>query len=429
MPGLNNDFHSEEAREIMGSMPPWIVRWGITVLCLILVGIVAGCYFIKYPETVKGTIVITTANPPSDLIVRYDGLIQDIPVVNGQEVRRGDLIAVISNPADYASVKKIEEGLQGTADIPLPEFVYLPFMDSDYKLGDLQGSYSEFRKQCRDYRHYIELGAIRKKQILITEQIDKNREYYRQLQNQLALLQEELELEIKNYRRDSVLYGRELISAVEFDNSTKGLLQKRNNVENFRASMIGTELTIIQNEQQIIDLATQLENETASYERTIDQARQNLLSQIAQWKVQYVIESPTDGRVTFTNYWSDNQRVAAGERLASVIPDKAAEVMGRMYVPSSGLGKVKEGQTVNVKLSSYPYMEFGMLKGKVKSISAVPERDAGYVAEVSFPEHLTTTYKKEITLIQQMDGEGEIITEDARLIQRFIQPIRALFRR
>ena len=37
------------------------------------------------------------------------------------------------------------------------------------------------------------------------------------------------------------------------------------------------------------------------------------------------------------------------------------------------------------------------------------------------------TYGKELPLIQQMDGTGEIITQDQRLIQRFLQPVRALF--
>jgi len=34
-----------------------------------------------------------------------------------------------------------------------------------------------------------------------------------------------------------------------------------------------------------------------------------------------------------------------------------------------GAGKVKTRQTVNVKFDGYPYMEFGMVKGKVKNIS------------------------------------------------------------
>lgn len=45
-----------------------------------------------------------------------------------------------------------------------------------------------------------------------------------------------------------------------------------------------------------------------------------------------------------------------------------------MKVSSSGFGKVQRGQEVNVKLNGFPYMEFGILKGLVKSISQVPEK-------------------------------------------------------
>lgn len=41
-------FHSDEVQEIMGRQPAWILRWGITVLILILTGIIVACYFIKY---------------------------------------------------------------------------------------------------------------------------------------------------------------------------------------------------------------------------------------------------------------------------------------------------------------------------------------------------------------------------------------------
>ena len=102
-----------------------------------------------------------------------------------------------------------------------------------------------------------------------------------------------------------------------------------------------------------------------------------------------------------------------------------------MQVPSSAFGKVKNGQQLNVNLNSFPYMEFGVLKGTIHSISAVPLQTAAgvvYTVEVIFPESLKTSYKKELPLIQQMDGTGEIITEDMRLIEQFVRPVISLFK-
>lgn len=105
-------------------------------------------------------------------------------------------------------------------------------------------------------------------------------------------------------------------------------------------------------------------------------------------------------------------------------------VQGRLKVPSAGFGKVEAGQEVNIKLNGFPFMEYGILKGEVASISKVPENtDAGlcYTVVVSLPKGLESTYRKEFPFVQDMDGSAEIITEDMRLIEQFIRPIRSLF--
>jgi multidrug resistance efflux pump len=183
---------------------------------------------------------------------------------------------------------------------------------------------------------------------------------------------------------------------------------------------------MLQMEQQLIELSIQRDDETAAYERQLSQARQQLAAQIEQWSYQYMITSPVAGKITYTNYWSTNQTIRSGERLATVIPAESMQVIGRLTVPTANFGKVALGQTVNIKLSGYPYMEYGLLKGSIASISEVPEA-GGYIAEVTLPDSLKTTYGKPLALIRQMDGTGEIITVDQRLIQRFLQPIRALF--
>mgnify|MGYP002610942662 CR=1 FL=1 len=57
----------EEADEIIGTMPSWIVRWGITLIFVLLALLFLGCYFIRYPQTVTGTITLTTVPPPVDV--------------------------------------------------------------------------------------------------------------------------------------------------------------------------------------------------------------------------------------------------------------------------------------------------------------------------------------------------------------------------
>ena len=150
---------------------------------------------------------------------------------------------------------------------------------------------------------------------------------------------------------------------------------------------------------------------------------------------QYAVISPADGTVSLQKVWSRGQHVLVGDVIASIVPDEGDRVIGRLQVPSSGFGKVEEGQTVNVRLNGFPYMEFGVLKGVVESIPAVPQtvttaegNSIVYTVEVSFPDSLVTTYGKELPMVQQMDGTAEIITRDRRLIGQFIDPVLSLFK-
>lgn len=81
-------------------------------------------------------------------------------------------------------------------------------------------------------------------------------------------------------------------------------------------------------------------------------------------------------------------------------------------------------------------MEYGILRGELVSISAIPETSAdnsgmaasSYTAEVNFPQGLLSSYKTQFEFIQQMDGTGEIVTRDMRLIERFFQPLKNLMK-
>ena len=84
------------------------------------------------------------------------------------------------------------------------------------------------------------------------------------------------------------------------------------------------------------------------------------------------------------------------------------------------------GQRVNIKLAGFPYMQFGMLKGRIRTISLVPDEKV-YIAEIELVEGMTSSYKEHLKFIQQMNGTAEIVTKDLRLIYRFINPLRAIF--
>ena len=388
-------FHSEEVDEIMGKMPSWIILKGLGVIFFIFVGILIGCYFIKYPQTIVAPITITTMNPPVDLITKSQGRIDSLFVHDGDKVSDGTIIALLFNTANYSSVLEVEYNLGIDRAENFKTIVFYQWIDKEYQMGEIQPFYADFRQRCMDFRHYLETSFLQKKKILLVAQIDKYKELYKKQIEQENIIAADMAYEKKNMERDSMLYNNKVISTLEYEHSFQSLIQKRNTHAGFEVSLKNTELVIMQMEQQLIELSNQFDSEVATHILELSKSRQQLLSQIGIWKDKYLIESPIAGRVTFTKFWSDNQSAQIGERLASVIPNDTIQVIGKMYIPSTGFGRVAVGQKVNIKLNGYPYMEFGILKG--------------------------------LNLIQQMDGTGEIITKEMRLIERFIQPIRAFF--
>lgn len=420
----NSAFHSDEVQEMMGRQPVWILQWGITVIMLILLGIIVSCYFIKYPQTITAAVMLTSDNPPSDLVAKYTGTLDSVYVNDGSTVKKGQLLALVANASDYGDVIGAEAFIADSVTTIPPE------RWPDYELGEIQPAWIKYIAALSDYADYKRIDRIGNKKLLLSGQVLCAKEYYCKLEAQRKTIVKDYELERVSTNRDSILLSRRVISQAEYDNAKKVLLSKQNSLASFDATMSSAHLSRLQLEQQILELETQCVSEVAEYERRISQAKNSLINQIAQWKERYAIIAPYDGTVSLQNVWNRGQHVSVGDLIASVSPTDGINVQGRLKVPSTGFGKVEVGQKVNIKLNGFPFMEYGILKGKVESISRVPEnteKGLCYTVVVALPDGLESTYHKTFPFVQNMDGTAEIITEDMRLIEHFIRPIKSLF--
>lgn len=429
-----NNHYSEEAQEILGRIPSWIIRWGVTVIFCLFAGIILGCCIIRYPERVKGTVIITTGNSPVDVLAKSAGNIERISVSNGELVKEGDVLGVIYTGADYRDILAVDTCLAIIACRPLEESVFNEKLYMKYYMGTLQGQWSSFVSLCRQYRECMMRGVMRKRMMLVREQIDKQKEYYSQMQVRVSAMMEDLRYEKKNFMRDSLLFDMDVVSEQVFDESARRLLQVHNSISSFRMQMTSMELSIIQLEQQLVELSIKEEDETLAYEQEIHTYMERLFAEMRNWKLTYLLTAPISGHVSFVRKWDEGQFMNTGDHYLTVVPDDAQSVIGIVKIPQASFGRVNVGQRVNVKLDGYPYMEYGMLVGTIASLSSVPEESgsgligAQYTARILFPNGMVSTYGKELRMIQKMEGTAEVITEEKRLIMRFLDPIVTLFK-
>ncbi len=420
------EIRSEEVQDVLGASPRWIVRAGISVILLVVVSLLIGSWFFRYPDIIQSEITITTQNPPASIQAMNSGKITDILVKESDKVQKQQIIAIIENTANFQDVILLE--------IQLRNFVNIQdFQDTNqYSLGEIQQYYSSFQRLLKDYKNFQKLDYYNNKIESTKKQKQDFKVYYNRLWEQRNMKEQELKIAEMQFERDKKLFEQNVYSKSDYEKAEKTYLQEKLSFENIRSTLANTQMQINQLDQQILDLQLQKSKEEQSQVIALEESAQNLNTQIKQWKLRYLIIAPISGNVTFTKIWSENQNVKTGEIVATIIPNEATNIIGKVAIPSAGVGKVKEGQTVNIKLNNFPYMEFGILKGTIRNISLVPiqsENGAIYTAEVELSDSLISNYGKQLKFSQQMTGTAEIITDDLRLLERFFNPLKAIWKK
>ncbi|WP_352422608.1 HlyD family efflux transporter periplasmic adaptor subunit [Proteiniphilum sp.] len=423
------ELRSEEVQEVMSQIPPWILRRGITLLFVIILLLLIGSWFFKYPDTIQAEITVTSQEPPVSVIARSTGKIDQIYAENGQEVVHGEPLAVIQNPANTADMLSLLKSMENWKISGYhPEETPLLFPSRPASLGSIQTAYASFLNSLNDYRNYRELNYYPQKIASQKEQLAARQEYHDRIMEQIPVVREQYQTTRSIFNRDSVLFAKSVISGNEYEVSKNSFLQSKQSYLSFTASLKQSELQLMQGEESLLDLQQQSTELESKYRLSLHNATEALNAQIRAWEHDYLMVSPIDGIVNRMGIWSNNQNVSVGETVFTVIPTGQESPKGKAMLPVQGAGKVREGQRVNVRINNFPDQEFGYLIGKVSSISNVPTAEGLYVVEVDFPGGMETNYGKKLPVSREMTGTADIITEDLRLIERFFMPVKKLLR-
>lgn len=416
------ELRSEEVQEVMGSVPAWIVRWGITVLCAVVVVVLIGSCFFRYPDVVTADMTLTGRYPAAQVVARATGKISRLIVADGAEIAQGGVLAVVENPASTADMLSLKERL--TRYMGEPDSLAARLLaDREPALGDVQATYATFLRSLHEYRNYTALDYFPQKIAATREQITLYRQYEQNLRRQQDVTQAQHALARQQYGRDSALYTRDVISPSEHETARTAFLQSRQAVENAAASLDNLSIQIASLETTLLDLRLQEAEKGSLLRQDVQTATGQLMNAIHGWELAYCLTAPIAGQVTFTRYWNENQYITAGETAFTVVPRFSDELVGKALLPAARSGKVKEGQRVIVRFLNYPDQEFGMVNGRVSGISLVPS-DNNYAVEIAFPQGLTTNYGQTLPVSHEMKASAEIVTEDLRLIERFFMPLR-----
>ncbi len=418
---------SEEVQAIIDRMPTYWVKW--VALCVgILMGIIVLLGFlIQYPDTVDGQISVTATTAPVRLVANSSGRI-NLLQANKVQLQKGDVIAYLESGANYKHILWVENMLNALNENVNSKKISLP---DTLILGEVSSAYNAFLLAYLQYERVLTSSIYGTMRQNLQQQIRSDEAVIANLDNEMQLKKQILHTSANQLRKDSLLLAAKGISEQEYQRQRNAHLSLQEAQLNLQSNRLMKQSEVSRNQLEIQRiLLEETETKEKGYSDFI--TRKNELSNgINLWKERYLQYAPIAGELEFLGFWRDNSFVQAGQELFSVIPDKN-NILGEVMIPSFGAGKIETGQAANVKINNYPYDEYGLMKGVVKSVSRITNKlktqngdvDAYWVL-ISFPEGTVTNFGKTLPLDFESKGTAEIITKRKRLIERLFDNLKA----
>ncbi|MGK7920767.1 MAG: HlyD family secretion protein [Trichodesmium sp.] len=143
-----------------------------------------------------------------------------------------------------------------------------------------------------------------------------------------------------------------------------------------------------------------------------------------------VITAPADGTILKLSLRNPGQTVDSGTAIAHIVPNNAALVFkGR--VTAADIARVKVGQPVQIRVSAYPFPDYGILKGTVSSIS--PDaitlealQEAYYEVTIEPEKSYLVKSDRQYSIQPGMEGRADIIYSEETVLTFVLRKVRLL---
>lgn len=408
---MDEDIHSEDLQEIISKPPSWLLKRGITFIVLTIFMIFGLAFFIRYPEVVPVSMKFNTSSAPKVLTGKVNGNLVKILVKDGMAVDKNTDIAYVESVADHKQVlnllDKMKQVRSSTIELADLRDIVTP---TELELGELQNSYQNFYLAYLNYVAINKEGIYQKRKNFIQNEVKYINEQNQRIQQSFDLQKRQLVLAEEEYSKYQILAEKKVISQLELQQKEALLLAKRQSIPQIENTIINNQSSRLSKDKEMSEINNQMFEE----EKKFYQSLNTFISDAENWKKQYVISSPSKGTLIYGDFLQENQLIKMGEELFYVNTNKD-DYYGEILIPQSKSSKVKVGQEVLIKVQSYPYQEYGYLRGRIDYISDIPIRDSVFFSKVILKRNMQDSV---IKLKPGILADADIITEDQSIIKR-----------
>ncbi|RZJ63614.1 MAG: HlyD family efflux transporter periplasmic adaptor subunit, partial [Flavobacterium sp.] len=285
------------------------------VLGLVLFTLLA-LFFIKVNINVKSQGIIKSQADHNEIKSLVAARVQSIHIKENMKVKKGQVLVVLKSDA-----------------ITQQDLL-------------AQTQQSEFNAQLEDLKKLVDVKTNSQKPNLKSEVYNQQ---YLVFTQRIRDLKSTAEAAKRNFNRYSYLYNRKAISASEFD----GVQLAHQNAQ--------SDLRLVYEEQvsrwqaELSNLKTQvrgLQSQEESYKEEKDY---------------YTLRAPISGTIQNLKGIQEGSSLSVNEVVAEISPD--ATLIAETYVLPKDIGLLQVGTKANFQVDAFNYNEWGMLSGKVISVS------------------------------------------------------------
>jgi len=289
------------------------------VLLIVLTAAFLGLFFIKVDVNVKSMGLFRSIEERNAIKPLVSGRVDSVFITENKQVKSGEVLLTIKR-----------EALEGKNDL-----LKLQQSDADAQLSDLDKLLTSYKKNDWSGRLNLTSGIYNQQYSFFLQRINEARSRY--------------VLAKRNYERFLFLYRRKAVSAAEFDE----IKLKRDNIRN--------ELSLIA-EDQGSKWQTALNNLKLQARELSSQNEQ-----YAEEKEFYTLRAAVSGSIQQLKGIQPGSLVSANELLGEISPDSG--MIAETYVLPKDIGLLHLGTKARFQIDAYNYNQWGMVTGKVISIS------------------------------------------------------------
>lgn len=402
----SNRSSGESLGDVMLSNP---LSWRIVTFLFLFIATAAIAFLFlgKYQriELAKGTIVFDKGI--SRIVPFRPGLLIEIPVKEGQLVRKGMVLAKF----------QVEEYTSDTLS-PVQQ-KELALNEQFERLEDLMFEQQKISSH--------EISANRTLQLELATEVDLINS---QIESQQKIVKSSEEL----MNRIGALAENDLISKHELQLKTDELLRRKQELLQLKQQLSVRSYEL----KRSIELEKQLLAEAHKDVLEMDLNRLNVRQQLSDVELSrsYVIRSPRDGIVTGI-VSKPGQYLTPIDFIMNVIPIDAM-LQAEVAIPSASIAFVSVGQKVGLAVDAFPYQRYGVIMGEIINVSesTIDQRQTStsttapyYLATVRPDSTSVNAYGAEIGLKPGMTLIARIRTKPRTLFEWLFDPVFAVANR